>query len=192
MATGAGKPVEKIDARQLRTRRNLFDALLRLLENRPFEELTIREIAAEAGIGYATYFRHFPSKEALLEELAAGEINQLIERSWPVLASRGTRESCVALFTFLDEHRRVWSALLTGGASAALKQAFIQHTLAMAEQAGQVPGDLPGELRVVTSVAATVELIAWWLRQEDYPIVRIAEALDKLVVAPAMADVPAG
>ena len=189
MNAGADKPEEKIDARQLRTRRNLFEALLRLLEGRPFEELTIREIAAEAGIGYATFFRHFPSKEALLEELAAGEINQLIERSWPVLASQGTRESCVALFNFLDEHRRVWSALLTGGASAALKHAFIQHTLKMAENAGQVPGDVPGELRVVTSVAATVELIAWWLRQDDYPIPRIAEALDRLVVVPALADI---
>lgn len=191
MTEGGTKSGDKTDARQLRTRRQLFDALLRLLETRPFEDLTIREISTEAGIGYATFFRHFASKEALLEELAAGEIGLLIERSWPVLAAEGTRESCVALFRFLDEHRQVWSALLTGGASAALKQAFIRHTLAMAEQQDHSLGDLPGELRVVTSVAATVELIAWWLAQEDYPIPRIAEALDRLVVAPAMADVAA-
>ena len=58
----------------MRTRRTLLDALLRLIEARPFDQITIREIAGEAGIGYATFFRHYPSKDALLQDLASGEI----------------------------------------------------------------------------------------------------------------------
>jgi len=59
------------DARAIRTRRALREALLGLIETRAFEQITIREIAARAGIGYATFFRHHASTEALLDDLAA-------------------------------------------------------------------------------------------------------------------------
>ena len=59
------------DARQVRSRRALSGALLALLEDKPFDQLTIREISAKAGTGYATFFRHFPDKEALLGDVAS-------------------------------------------------------------------------------------------------------------------------
>ena len=55
-----------------KTRTNLFlkeclaDALIKLLENRPIEKITIPEIASSAGVGRTTYFRNFSSKEEML------------------------------------------------------------------------------------------------------------------------------
>jgi hypothetical protein len=40
------RPVSS-DARQVRTRQTLLDAMLRLLEARPFDQITIREIAGD-------------------------------------------------------------------------------------------------------------------------------------------------
>ena len=54
------------DARQVRSRHALHQALLALLEEKPFDQITVREISARAGTGYATFFRHYPTKEALL------------------------------------------------------------------------------------------------------------------------------
>jgi AcrR family transcriptional regulator len=176
------------DARQVRTRRNLLDALLRLLETRPFDQVTIREIAAEAGIGYATFFRHHPSKEALLHDLAAGEIAELLARALPVFAAHDTRQSCVTLFRYVADHRALWTALLTGGAAATLKQEFTDQARRIAETEGAGGGVIPDDLRVVVSVGATVEILAWWLQQgTDFPVERMAEILDRLVVEPAIA-----
>ena len=58
--------------RSTQTRPILSSALLALLVERPFEQLTVREITAKAAIGYATFFRHCPDKDALLNEVAAG------------------------------------------------------------------------------------------------------------------------
>jgi AcrR family transcriptional regulator len=176
------------DARQVRTRRALLEALLRLLEARPFDQVTIREIARQAGIGYATFFRHYPSKEALLHDLAAGQIRELLDRALPVLFTSDSRRSCVTLLDYVAEHRTLWSALLTGGAAATLKQEFTDQARRIAEERGTGGGLIPDELRVIIAVSATVELLAWWLKQDaSFDVERIAEILDRLVVRPSMA-----
>ncbi|MEG3143642.1 helix-turn-helix domain-containing protein [Sphingomonas sp. RT2P30] len=172
----------------MRTRRALLDALLRLIETRPFEQVTIREIASEARIGYATFFRHYPSKEALLHDLAAAEIAGLLGRTLPILFSDDSRRACVALFEHVAQHRPLWSALLTGGAAASLKQEFTDQAKRVAEDQGAGGRSIPDELRAVVAVAATVEIIAWWLHQDvTCEVERVAEILDRLVVAPAIA-----
>jgi AcrR family transcriptional regulator len=181
-------PSSKTDARQVRTRRTLLDALLRLIENRPFDQVTIREIAGEAGIGYATFFRHYPSKDALLHDLAAGEISELIARALPIFLANDSLRSCVTLFDYVADHRALWTALLTGGAAATLKQEFIAQAKRIAEQQGERGGPIPDEVRVVVAVSATIELIAWWLqRGSAFNAERMAGILDTLVVKPATA-----
>ena len=44
----------------------LADALIKLLETKPMEKITIPEIASLAGVGRTTYFRNFSSKEEML------------------------------------------------------------------------------------------------------------------------------
>lgn len=176
------------DARQVRTRRSLLDALLGLLERRPFDQVTIREIAGEAQVGYATFFRHYPSKEALLHDLAAGQVADLLARALPVLFAADSRQSCMTLFTYVDARRALWSALLTGGAATMLKQEFVAQAQCVAAARPHGEGWLPDTLRVQFAVSATVEIISWWLGQPDFAVERAAEILDRLVVVPAMAD----
>ncbi|MCM1130267.1 MAG: TetR/AcrR family transcriptional regulator [Roseburia sp.] len=44
----------------------LADALIKKMKNKPFEKITIDEIAETAGVGRATYFRHFSCKQEML------------------------------------------------------------------------------------------------------------------------------
>ncbi len=172
----------------MRTRSALLDTMLRLLETRPFDQITIREIAKEAGIGYATYFRHFPSKEALLDDLAAHQIASLLKIALPVFFADDTRRACVAYFDYVAEHRLLWTALLTGGAAATLKQEFISQAAMIANDAGEQDVWLPVDLRIIFAVSSTVEITAWWLKQKPkVSIPQIAEILDRLVVIPATA-----
>ncbi len=53
------------------TRTRLVDACLRLVEDRPFEQISIAEIAAEAGMSVGNFYRRFRSKEAILPDLFA-------------------------------------------------------------------------------------------------------------------------
>jgi len=62
---------EKLDGRSHRRQRNaaqLYDAANDLLASRSFDELSVEEICAHAGIGRATFFRIFATKAGLLRE----------------------------------------------------------------------------------------------------------------------------
>jgi AcrR family transcriptional regulator len=92
-------------------------ALLTLLERRQLDQITVRDIAVEAKIGYATFFRHHESKWELLKDVAEEEIGRLMALGLPLLAADDTRGSALALCKYVNDHRAIWSALLTGGAA---------------------------------------------------------------------------
>ena len=53
-----------------RTKSDITAALLRLLEAKPFEKITVLDIASEAKINRATFYVHFTDKFAVLEQLS--------------------------------------------------------------------------------------------------------------------------
>lgn len=179
------------DARQVRTRAKLLRAMLTLLERGPFEGITVRALAAEAGVGYATFFRHYASKEALLDDLAADEISDLLARAMPLLSTENSRSACVALFAAISPRKTLWRALLTGGAAPLLREQFIAQArkLAADSPAAAEPADCPLDLRVTFATSATLEIIGWWLRQPDeLPLETIAGILDRLAIVPTLAE----
>lgn len=184
------RPSPLTDARMLRTREALRRALLGLLERKQLDQITIRDIANEADIGYATFFRHHASKEELLNEIAAEQIAQLMALTMPLLDAANTRVACLALCKYVGEHRATWSALLTGGASGTLRAEFIRLASEGSSRV-RTNGWLPVELGAVYGVAATIEILTWWLRRPDDAISAegIAEILDRLVVAPAIGTI---
>jgi len=48
------------------TRRRLQESALRLFTERGFDEVTVDEIARDAGVSHMTFFRNFPTKEAVI------------------------------------------------------------------------------------------------------------------------------
>jgi AcrR family transcriptional regulator len=175
------------DARMVRTRAALRDALLALLEEKPFDQISIRDITARSATGYATFFRHYETKAALLNDIATAEISTLIGLSLPVLWAADTRTAARTLCAYVDARHPLWSALLTGGAAGLMRAEFIR-------QAGEIPPTetnpnswLPANLRVIYGVTATVEILAWWLSRRDaYSSEQIAEILDRLVITPTL------
>lgn len=55
------------------TRRRLFAAFARLMEDRGFDAVTLADVAAAAGIGRTALYNHVPDKETLLIEYIAHE-----------------------------------------------------------------------------------------------------------------------
>ena len=178
------KEAAAIDPRVLRSRAGLGQALLALLESTPLEQITIRDIAAKAGVGFTTYYRHYPSKEALLQELAADEIRRMSDLSIPVRDATDSRAACLALCTHVHQQRVLWSALLTG-AFGFVREEMLRQSRELV--VGQTQGWLPGDLGLVLATSSIVELLAWWLRQPAPPSVAVmADIMDRIVIAPTM------
>src|SRR5271155_2438568 len=75
-----GSTVEATDPRVLRSRQMLMEALLRLLNRKEFDDISIQEIADEATLNRATFYLHYPDKNALLQAMTAARFRDLIAR----------------------------------------------------------------------------------------------------------------
>lgn len=61
-----GREVGKRESNRLRVRQDLGFAAVRLFDARGYDETTVDDIVAEAGVSRRTFFRHFPSKADVL------------------------------------------------------------------------------------------------------------------------------
>jgi hypothetical protein len=90
------------------------------------------------------------------------------------------------LCDYVNKHRALWSALLTGGAASTVREELMR--IAQKAAASYPEPDnwlLSKELGTAFSVSAVIEVLAWWLRQpHDVPVEQVAEALDRLAIQP--------
>ncbi len=171
------------DARAVKSSAALRTALLALIERKPLDQITVREIAAEANVHYATFFRHHATKEALLDSVAADQIARLVELTMPVLDSVDRPAAVLALCRYVDEHRRLWTVLLTGGAAGAMREELRRISRTIAEERAPSDSWIAVDLAVNCSVSLIFESLAWWLApaQAAVPIAQVAQTLDRLL-----------
>jgi AcrR family transcriptional regulator len=90
----------RADAR--RNRRKVIDAAhARFAEHGPGAQ--IDDIARDAGVGVGTAYRHFPTKEALLEALAADQVRRLTGWAHEALADGDAGEAFCAYLRRVGE-----------------------------------------------------------------------------------------
>jgi AcrR family transcriptional regulator len=83
--TGASRRGRSVEGRA-EVRRELLAAAIRLFRTRGYEETTIDDIAAAAGVGRRTFFRYFPSKEDAISpdhEVGLARIAEVFDTAHP-------------------------------------------------------------------------------------------------------------
>ncbi len=61
---------EKIDLRVQKTKKNIYESFVRLLEVKPFENIRVAEICEKSMINRSTFYAHFDDKYMLLDSFA--------------------------------------------------------------------------------------------------------------------------
>lgn len=175
-------PSRPDDVRASRSIEALQAALLRLIENKPFEQILLREITEEAGLSYPTFFRRFASKEDLLDHVAVEEVRHLLELGNQTIGGQHPR-SAQLMCEYVEAHRQLWTTLLTGGATAAMREAFMREARVIAATNQRQNPWLPIDLAVPFVANGLFEILAWWLRQpQDYPVANVETLLDVLII----------
>lgn len=164
----AGVPV-RADGR--RSHEDLLDAA-RVTFAEQGTDASLREVARRAGVSIATLYRHFPTREALLEALLRHRFDVLRVRAADLLAASDpgqalaawVRELAAASASYEGLPASVMAALhdpdSTLHASCAGLRASAGDLLACAQRSGQVRADL-----TVDELLATVYAMAWAARQ---------------------------
>lgn len=174
------------DPRVTKTRAALAEAVLALASEKPFADVTITEIAARAGVGYASFFRHFKDKDALLIEVADQMVTDLLAIIMPAMIEEDTRATSIAICRYVDEHRLLTRALLAGGAESTVRDHIVGRSIDNARlRVPAKPAGISYEMIVTHSVSATLGLLGWWLEKGDgISPEAMGEVVDRLVMSP--------
>ena len=178
----------KQDQRVARTRQRLAAALIDLILEQGYESVTIREIVQRAGVGYATYFRHFPDKESLLLDALDLYLAELVALVRQQPAGDGVRAG-QQLFAFVGSRPQLSRVFLLS-ASAGLTDRVIEAGM-QSVFAGAMPradADIPSELAAFHIASASLALVRWWLAHDmPYDPDTMGAIYDRLVLQPALA-----
>jgi AcrR family transcriptional regulator len=179
-------PTRVSDRRVQRTRALLLSALLDLLVERSYEEVSIQEIVDRANVGRSTFYTHFLDKRELL--LSGVEQLQTLVAGPPA----GTDDTApqrepllrfsLPLLRHVEANMRFCQALLGPRGGAVVEPHFqrMLGDLLWAELSARVPiGATPAvPLNAVVPyiVSAFIGLLRWWM---DQPNRSSAEEIDR-------------
>jgi AcrR family transcriptional regulator len=171
------------DKRVERTQRALFDAFFDIVLSRPYDEITVDEIIARAGVGRSTFYEHFKGKDELLAES--------IRRPFAILAdAMRARDNTQDLLMLLDHfwgNRAIVPRMFRGTARGVLVRALVEliEERFKADRVGS-----PNPLVVPQRLAATqlaesllAPVTAWLMGEVECSKPALAQALRHTAVA---------
>src|SRR5918992_5929727 len=84
-------PQDKTDARVRRTRDALGDALIALMQEKPFETITVQDVLDRAHVSRSTFYSHYSDKDDLL----MSDAEEFFEALSLALSARGDKSDRV-------------------------------------------------------------------------------------------------
>ncbi len=176
------QPALPTDRRIQRTQAALTKALIALTLEKGYEAVTIRDLTLRANVGYATFFRHYTDKEALLTdviEVVLAELMKFLQRS----EAGDERAEGARLFHYVQENSELCRVLINSGTLQRVQAAGVRYVL---NQRQARPGSpIPAEVAANHVVAASVALIQWWLMNGmPYPPERMGQIYADLIIRP--------
>lgn len=105
---------KKEDARVRRTRDRLGDALVDLLVQKPFDDITVQDVLGRAGVSRSTFYTHYRDKN----DLVLSDAEDFFQGMATALSRFGDKSERVApvreLFAHIAEARPFYNALVSG------------------------------------------------------------------------------
>lgn len=123
------------------TRKAIMQSCIRLLEERPYDKISVKDIVEDCGVNRNTFYYHFADLPSLVEEIIREETEQIMREHAQVGSLRECLESTMS---FAMRHRRAALHLY----NSANREMFERYLLEICQQVvtryvEQVCGDIP-------------------------------------------------
>ncbi len=162
---------EKHDRRSQRTRSLVTSAMMDLLSEKRYDQITVQDLLERANIGRSTFYSHYFDKEDVLAALVQQQ-SEIISRRF---SRRDAGESFIPsleFFQHFQEHSQLLHALLRGHAGEVVwetAQGCLKRSIEQALTEACVETDalsIPPTMIAQYLSEAFLSLLKWWLLSE--------------------------
>ena len=160
---------KKTDARVRRTRDALGDALIALMQEKPFETITVQHVLDRAHVSRSTFYSHYSDKDDLL----MSDAEEFFEALAMALSARADKSERVfpveEFFTHLSDVQPFYKALVKSGKfqeNMELARGHfargIERRLSELSRGRSIPANERSAI-AFTHAGALLSLLTWWL-----------------------------
>ena len=118
-------------------REQLLHTLLRMMQEQDFDAIAVSDLAQQSGVGRASFYRNYTSKEDILQQESAR-----LMRAWGGNLQGQTPEeygiALISLLDFMRKHRAFYLALYDAKMERVVQDAIVSQF--------RVPADAPNEI----------------------------------------------
>lgn len=183
---------KKLDRRILRTRRRLRQALLDLIREKEYNDITITDLTERADMRRATFYMHYATVHELLMDALQDLFDEFVQQmeatqTYHPFYVDAERPHIEPVFDYVADHVDLYRPLLTGQAGLLVQQYVRQYLAAIKQrdlaQAGIALDDMPVDLLVNFIAGAEVSMLVWWLQHDmPYSPAQVAQQLQRLLM----------
>lgn len=169
---------KRTDIRVKRTYNQLIEALIRLLAQKSFDDLTVLEICTEANVHRATFYKHFVDKHDFLNCCFKMKLSELdFEKPDKEFSIETMNENCMKMVTkvlsFIEDNKdfvsRVSSEYYSSSFTNALSDAIASFIIEQIETKVSLSKKLGYNLPLMANYysGAIVGLARWWSNSDN-------------------------
>lgn len=180
---------KKTDKRIIRSKTALKQALLTLMEKNSFHAISITEIVEQADYNRGTFYMHYDGKEALLDDIFTGLIDELLQsfrapyEKVDVFRVDELPADAIKIFEHFYDHAAIYTTLFKSDVLPVFREkifmALKENSL---EELAHADDGVNPEFLVIYSMNALLGLIFHWIETGfAYPPSYMQEQLVKLI-----------
>ncbi len=157
----------KVDRRILKTQESLKKAVIELMTEKNFDDITIQDIADRANVNRGTIYLHYQDKFDLLDKLIEAHINELREMGeWA--CSLEWSNALEPFFEYFEKNYVFFSTMLASKGAPSFRSRLL--VFIMEGFKGEIDNESGGNAELSEEVMlqyagnAYVGIIEWWIR----------------------------
>lgn len=181
----------KTDLRVIKTKKNLYESLLELMKEKPFEEIKVSDICEKAMVNRSTFYSHFDDKYDLLDELIndlKGALAGELAKNTNISSSKEYYLEMIKLFLeHASEKKDIYASIMinnkNGISMDMVYDALNEDVLNRIEKEDNNQNkEVPSEIIAKFYLGAVFNLgMEWLVNNNKYSKEEIISYLDKLI-----------
>ena len=159
----------KLDRRQRKTRKAIYDAFEALMGERHYSCVTVAQIIERADVGRSTFYAHFETKDELLDQMCREIFDHIFEGvnercvTHPALVTESLEGKLTHLLYHLRDTRGGVCGKLVREGEPHFTAYFEEQLDVLFERSGPAPReDVPPEFARVLRVSSFSHAVSWW------------------------------
>jgi AcrR family transcriptional regulator len=181
-------PGKKTDRRSNRTRRQLSSALVDLVKEKRFDEITVQNVIDRADVGRSTFYSHFRDKDDLFQKDWERFLDGFAQHIDWEKAGTGSFVPVVYLFRHLQDSQSFYQSLVRSQKADSIFRSGMDYLSQIIESAlatrlkGKPAPLMPIPVLANYLASELFSLLKWWLDHKmPYSPERMDESFHQLV-----------